>query len=449
MPSLCRVMEIALYSLLNFVPYIVLALYPFRNSLRFTMRTTVILVALASFLQIGLGIWAAFFDLVNTSVVSMLSTAVYFAFYFLAVRVHPGKTLFTLLMLSNIANLIVICSKCIEGRIFPALAIERYRWSFSAVMLAVELLILVPLFFYIKGIYSDAMAKESSRFIWCYLWLIPATFYLIWFYYLYSNNSQSSLEIALQPKNAFFLLFVELGAFLIYYIVTKLLNEFDRNIRLEKQNHMLLLANLQYENLKEKIAETRHARHDLRHHVAVMTGYLSNGELEKLREYLIGYGRSMPEDSSDIFCNNYAVNLLLTYFAQQAKENGIDFAVHADIPSESGISESDLSALIGNLLENALDACCAQKRGDKRIVFRGRSENGSLLITVDNTYDGEIRQDRDGAFLSAKHNKPAVGLESVSHIAARCGGVFRANWHDGIFYASVRLETQKSGAGQR
>lgn len=449
MPSLYRVAEIIPYSLLNFLPYIILALYPFRNSLRFTARTTVILVAFASLIQIGLGMWAAFFHSVDTSVVTVLSTTVYFVLYFLAVRVHPGKTLFTLLMLSNIANFIVICSKCIEGKLFPELALERYRWSFSAVMLAVEIAILVPLFFYIKGIYSDAMSKESNRFIWWYLWLIPATFYLIWFYYLYSNNSQSSLEIALQPENAFFLLFVELGAFLIYYIVTKLLNEFDRNIRLEKQNHMLLLANLQYENLKEKIAETRHARHDLRHHIAVMTGYLNGGELEKLREYLIGYGKSMPEDNSDTFCQNYAVNLLLTYFAQQSRENGIDFAVHADIPSNLGVPESDLSVILGNLLENALDACCTQKSGERRIVFRGRVENSSLLFTVDNTCDGEIKQDRDGSFLSTKHNEPAVGLESVKHIAARCGGVFRANRRDGMFYASVRLETKKPSAEQK
>ena len=46
---------------------------------------------------------------------SALSTALYAAFYFLAVKKHFGKTLFTLLMISNLANFAVISAKCIEG----------------------------------------------------------------------------------------------------------------------------------------------------------------------------------------------------------------------------------------------------------------------------------------------------------------------------------------------
>lgn len=438
-----RVAEIILYSLLNFLPYIGLALFPFRNRLRFSVQLTVILIALASILQISLGIWAAFFHNNNTGIISILSTVIYFVFYFTAVKANPGKLLFTLLMLSNIANFVVVLSKCVEGQLFPSLASQQYRWSFSVTLLLSQLIILIPLFFYIKGILYETMQKETSRFIWWYLWLIPATFYLIFSYQLYCNSSQSSLEIALKSSNTLFLLCINLGAFLIYYMVTCLINEFDKNIRLEKQNHMLMMSNLQYENLKDKIEEARRARHDLRHHIAVMSGYLNGGEYENLKAYLISLGNSMPEDSSAVFCQNHTVNLLLTYFAQQAADNGTEFNVYADIPSELGISESDLSVLLGNLLENAIDACSSQKSGERRIFFRGREENGALLFTIDNTFDGRLIQEPNGSFLSTKHREPALGLESASHIAARYGGVFRASHRDGMFYASVRLESAR------
>lgn len=101
-------------------------------------------------------------------------------FYFLAVRKHRGKTLFTLLMLSNLANLAVIAAKCLEGLLFPSLAVQNYRWSFLLMLLAVETLLAVPLFLYMKRVFTPAVEKEPSGFEWRYLWLIPATFYVMW-----------------------------------------------------------------------------------------------------------------------------------------------------------------------------------------------------------------------------------------------------------------------------
>ena len=148
MPQLYRILEIILYSLLNFVPFMFLALYPFRNNLRFSFSKTCLLVVFSTFLQIFFGVWAGFFANGNAGLISAVSTLSYFVFFFLAIRTHWGKILFTLLMLSNIANFIVICSKCIEGQFFPELALQSYRWSFSIVMIVIELVILLPLFFY-------------------------------------------------------------------------------------------------------------------------------------------------------------------------------------------------------------------------------------------------------------------------------------------------------------
>lgn len=139
-----HILEMILYSLLNFTPYIAIAFYPFRNSLRFSKRITTLLIVAAAILQVFIGLWAGMWG-GNASMLSALSTIMYALFYFLAVRTDFGKALFTLLMLSNIANFITACSKCIEGIYFPTLAIQGYRWSFSLIMFLLELLLLIPL----------------------------------------------------------------------------------------------------------------------------------------------------------------------------------------------------------------------------------------------------------------------------------------------------------------
>lgn len=207
--------------------------------LRFSDVTTAILIVLLTIVQIWLGIWAAFFFHGNVGLISVASTALYAIFYFFAVNVPVGKTLFTLLMISNVANLAVISSKCIEGYLFPELARQSYRWSFSFVFFLVEIILCVPLFFYIKKIYKPAVEQKSSGMEWHYLWIIPCTFYLMWNYTIYGNANRSSLELAMRPGNVVFLFFINAGAFLIYSVVSKLVLEQQKIIELQTRNHQL------------------------------------------------------------------------------------------------------------------------------------------------------------------------------------------------------------------
>lgn len=378
MPPFYRIAEVILYSLLNFLPFLALAVYPFRRSLRFSKGVTVGLITAVVCVQIFLGNWAAFSQKNNAGLISAVSTVLYATFYFLAIKKNIGKTLFTLLMISNIANFAVISAKSLEGMFFPELAVQSYRWSFSLMLFAVEAVIALPIFRYMKIIYTPALEKEPSGVEWRYLWLIPATFYLMWYYSIYANDSRSSLEIALDAGNAVFLFFINVGAILIYYVVTKLISEQNKTLELQERNHLLTMQSVQYENLQERITEARRAKHDVRHHISLMREYANSGDLDKLRKYLDEYGRSLPDDTLVRFCENSAVNAVLLYFAQQAKEYGIDYAVKTQIPEDIPIKATDLSVIFGNLIENAVEACKAESGNGSKIVIRASTDTNSL-----------------------------------------------------------------------
>lgn len=439
MPPLYRIAEMCVYSLLNFLPFMALALYPFRSRLRFSFKVTVCLIVLMSLIQIGLGLWAAFFSGGKAAFASAVSTAVYVVFYFIAVKVNFGKALFTLLMISNTANFVVAVAKCIEGIFFPDLAVQSYRWSFSLIMLFVLAVVWIPLFIYTKKVYTPAVEKEPTGIEWRYLWLIPATFYLIWYYMLYNNNGKSSLETALDAGNAVFLFVINAGACLVYYVIAKLINEQEKNIRLGENNHRLAMQNLQYENLQEKIADARRAKHDVRHHISLMQEYVRNKEYDKLEKYLNSYQQSLPDDTLISFCENKAVNAVMLYFAQAAKNADIDYDVKAVIPDDIAIDETDLSVLFGNLIENAIDACKAESGDNKKIVIRALTDDYTLCLGIDNTFTGAVRKDFNGVLFSSKHVGFGIGVESVKSIAEKYGGTYRAEVKDGMFMSSVLL----------
>ena len=437
MPPVYRFIEIIVYSLLNFLPFLALALYPFRHSLRFSRGVTGILIGLLSVIQVLLGAWVSFVSGNHAAIASALSTALYAAFYFLAVKKHFGKTLFTLLMISNLANFAVISAKCIEGLLFPALAVQSYRWSFSLMLFAVEIILSVPIFLYMKSVFTPAVEKEPSGFEWRYLWLIPATFYIVWYFAIYSVVSRSALEIALRPKNTLFLFIINVGAILIYYVVTRLILEQNQTLELEEKNHQLSMQAVQYENLQEKITDARRAKHDVRHHISLIREYVSKGELDALLKYLDGYNDSLPDDSLIRFCENPAANAVLLYFAQQAKDNDIDYIVNAEIPGDIFVSDTDISVLFGNLIENAIDACKEEHGDDRKIDIRARLKGSTLCVTVDNTFTGTLRRTTDNEFLSTKHKGRGLGTQSVKSIAEQYGGICRFEVKDSMFCASV------------
>lgn len=437
MPPVYRLAEVALCSLLNLFPLLVPALYPFRNSLRFSKKVTAGLIVMLSAVQVVLGSLATTLPNGKVGIVSAVSTVLYAAFYFIAIKKNFGKILFTLLMISNLANLIMVSAKCLEGFFFPELATQSYRWSFAVMLVAVEAVLAVPVFMYVKRVISPAVEREPSGFEWKYLWLIPATFYVVWYSAFYGVVSRTALEIALRPKNTLFILLVNIGACLIYYVVARLVSEQNKTLELTERNHELIMQTVQYENLQEKIIDARRAKHDVRHHIALMREYLNQGDYGALDEYLNKYGMSLPDDSLVRFCQNTVANTVLLYFAQQAKDNGIDYIVKADIPENVAMSDTDISVLFGNLLENALDACKQEKSDGKKIVINASCANGSLCLTVDNTFTGTIKHGADGGLVSTKHNGTGLGTRSVKSIAEAYGGVCRFEAKNGMFCASV------------
>lgn len=438
MPSLFRIFEVVLYSLLNFLPFVVLALYPFRRKLRYPTPITAVLVGVVTFAQIGLGVWAALFGNGNSAIISAVSTLVYLSFYFTAVKAHPGKTLFTLLMLSNIANFVVIFSKCLEGIFFPDMALQSYRWTFSVMMIGVELFTLIPLFCYIRRTYSAVFDLDTAKPTWRFLWLIPATFYVVWYYHLY-NNEMSSLEIALEPANTAFMLVINLGALLIYHMVIQHIRVINDNLELIELNHQLTMKELQYDNLQERITEARQAKHDIRHHISMMRDLLQKGEYDKLKKYLDSYQKTVPDDSTFVYCENRAVNILLMFFAQQAKNNDIDFVVSAAVPEQIGIAAADLSVLLGNLLENAIDACTAVPAEKRRILIKARTDSASLFFAIDNSYNGIVRRDKHGNYLTTKKKGSGLGISSAQNIVKQYDGRMSIQEKDEWFCVSVML----------
>ncbi len=438
MPPFYRFAEVFLYAILSSAPFLFLALHPFRRQLRFSKTVTAVLCVFICLIQVALR-EISVFGHENPALFTAISTVSYAVFYFTAVNAPFGKTLFTLLILCNIANLIVIDSKCAEGLIFGReIAMQPYRWTASVTLLLFCMIILIPLFVYFREYYSKSISRSTAASSWNYLWLIPATFYIMWFSYCY-GSIRTALEIAIEPFSAILTLCINLGAFLIYHTVIMLINEQEQNYNLVRQNHNMEIRNLQHDNLNKQIAATRQARHDIRHHIAVIDAYLADGEYEKLREYLQSYKKTLSDEGPTFYCNHYEVNILLSYFAQQAKESSIEFSVSAQLPESLSIPDNILSVLLGNLLENALYACMSVTDRGPWISVKAKTMPDAVFFQIENTCNMHRLKPGSDGYLSTKHEGDGIGLSSVKNIVEQYDGILEIEPADGIFRVSVLL----------
>ena len=145
---------------------------------------------------------------------------------------------------------------------------------------------------------------------------------------------------------------------------------------------------------------------------------------------------TLPPDIARTWCENYAVNTIVCYYAEEARKAGIDFSVRLELPKQLSINEAELCSILGNLLENALEASLRTAPARRRIKLTAYLHGNSLA--VDNTCC-RAPMEENGRFRSSKHEGFGTGTASVRSIAQRYQGVTEFHYEDHIFFASVFL----------
>lgn len=149
--------------------------------------------------------------------------------------------------------------------------------------------------------------------------------------------------------------------------------------------------------------------------------------------YLAEYRQNLPPENELQVCGNHIVDVLVRHYLQQAKEAGAEVDVKLDLPADTGIKDTDLTIVFGNLFENAVHSVVRQTSGRRFIFARCGIENNKLILTVDNSTEGKV-YDRKGI-----RQASGIGQNSVKAVADKYHGTVRFSQEGGIYRASVLL----------
>lgn len=205
--------------------------------------------------------------------------------------------------------------------------------------------------------------------------------------------------------------------------------------QLEQASRLAGLREVYYQGLRQQERQVRQLRHDLRNHLTVVQGLLEKGDAQRAIGYLEQIAASPALRGVRRFCENEAANVVLAAKAEVMERAGIaaDFAV--SLPKELPVADTDLAALLGNALDNAIEG--VEGAAEKRIALRCRVDKGLFMLRVENPVGAAIHPDL--ATTKADKSAHGFGIPGMREIAERYHGTLEAEGKDGRFILLVCL----------
>ena len=199
--------------------------------------------------------------------------------------------------------------------------------------------------------------------------------------------------------------------------------------RLQSESRLSALREMYYQGLQREQNQVRTLRHDMRNHMAVLQGLLDNGDTGKAEEYLRELLGSAALSGGRRICAHETANAVLSVKLGEMERLGIPSDLQVNLPEKLDISDTDLCALLGNALDNAMEACTKVKTPDIRL--RCRMDKGMLMLMVSNPLSGDEKPGLGTTKADGKNH--GFGLPGMTEIARRCGGSLDTRTEDGRF----------------
>lgn len=178
-----------------------------------------------------------------------------------------------------------------------------------------------------------------------------------------------------------------------------------------------------YNELSKNIESTRKNYHDMRHHLRVMQNFLKNENYTALANYMDTFEKNMYVAPPISYCKNLTIDALLNYYSQLCQKNNIRFEVKFISDKTMLFPDTDITILLGNLLENAFEACQRQDDSNKFINIKGSCLDNNLLINISNSFSGKIKKSNDIFYSSKEQQNIGLGIKSVNSIVEKYDGL--------------------------
>jgi hypothetical protein len=289
--------------------------------------------------------------------------------------------------------------------------------------------------------YRDRNASKVFLGSWLLIISIPVISIFLTATSVYGPIYQNAFN-AISGFSCLAILYINMVAF---YLFDSIIVQVNENHRYKFREEQILMQQEQYQSIIEGYNQVKRFRHDMLSHLVTLQGYLLQNQVSEAEEYLGKLSGELDLKKSGMISNNIVVDALINNRKTKAAKEGIEFETEIMIPREFIIDDMDLCILLGNALNNAIEACMRLRDNqiEKKISLKMKYKRNCLLIELSNSYDISTVKKSEGQFLSSKSNiekeSHGIGLGNIDAIVEKYGGTFQTNLLDEMFVLKIMI----------
>ena len=202
------------------------------------------------------------------------------------------------------------------------------------------------------------------------------------------------------------------------------------------QKSLVATHYVEVENMHKQM---RGWKHDYHSHIQALKALTAEENVPGIRDYLNGLETDLKKLDAVIKTGNPMADAILGSKISLARSQ--DIAVTADAHIAVGLTTGavDLCIIIGNLMDNAIDACLALPKEDRLIRVYMEMKGRQLYISVINTAPAGKRHKAGRRHATTKGEGHGFGLARIDHIVDRYSGYLSRNSEDGVYSTEILL----------
>lgn len=368
----------------------------------------------------------------NRPIVTLLSNVVMFFVlsfnYKATIQTRSIAIILMYTMLMVVESIIFLLTRALSNKLVTGFSNEDFL---------IISLVATKIVSYIMVLVADTLKNiktgiNISNLNWLAIFFIPlGTLFIT--YTIISDSIYSEENILISVVILFFI------NILVFYLYDALANEYAKKVEaglLRQQNNYY---SKQFEIMEKSQENIKMLQHDMNNHIIVLQALVEKGDREKALNYIKKFIDSFDYRHEYAKTGNFDVDSILNYKIQEAKDKGIDVNLKLKIPEQMNISSFDICIILGNLLDNAIEATSKLQSGREISVDLDFDKN-VLFMSISNTFDGKVIYKNNR--IQTRHKdkeKHGIGLNNVQNVVEKYDGEMEIYHTDSTFYVDILI----------